>query len=136
MLKYNDKNNIIMIKGSKFMIYRHFIWSRNECLRQIKVKVELPCWDSRSWLSFFIQECHAKLNYSKQVNITPQELILVVRSASKLSYWSRNNSRKFSILHKNNSKIWCSFDFTGKQFSIYWPTDNQLQFSKYTHLAH
>lgn len=67
-------------------------------LREVKSEVELPCWCSWWIFPLFIHEGKAKLDNLQQINITPQELVLVICITSELSDWSSNYTWELCVL--------------------------------------
>lgn len=73
-------------------------------LREVELKVELPCWCSWWIFTLLIHESQAQLDYLQQVHITPQQLILVICIAPELSNGPGDNTREFCILQKHNKQ--------------------------------
>ena len=67
-------------------------------LREVEFEVELPGAEAGRCLALLIKEGEPQLDDLKEVNITPQQLILVVCIASEITNWPRNHSREFRIL--------------------------------------
>lgn len=77
-------------------------------LRKVEFEVKLPGVDSSRIFSFLICEGQAQLDDFQEINITPEELILVVNRATKFTNGSNNNSRKLCVLHKEKGVIYCN----------------------------
>jgi hypothetical protein len=85
--------------------------------RQIKLKIKLPGGvRSGRWLPIFVEEGEPKLYYSEEVNVAPQQLVLVVRSASEFPYRPRHHTREFRVLdaqgknktHNSTAQVYAS----------------------------
>ena len=71
--------------------------------RQVEFEVELPGGDWQSSVSLVVEERQANLDDFQEVHVAPQELVLVVRRASKFANGSSDDTWKFSVLQPTQS---------------------------------
>lgn len=71
------------------------------CIREVELEVELPRRRARRIVPILVHEREAELDDLQEVDVTPQQLVLVVHCAAKLSDWPDNHSREFCVLMKN-----------------------------------
>lgn len=74
--------------------------------RKVKLEVKLPRCCARGIISFLIHEREPKLDDLQEVDIAPQQLVLVIHCAPKLSNRSDNNSGELCVLVNNINKCW------------------------------
>lgn len=67
-------------------------------VREIKLEIELPGAEAWWCLALLIKKGESQLDDLQEVNITTQQLVLVVCIASELTYWPRNHSRELCVL--------------------------------------
>lgn len=70
--------------------------------REVKFKVELPCCRAGRIVSIFVHEREAELDDLQEVDVAPEQLVLVVHCAAELSDGPDHHSRKFCVLIKTN----------------------------------
>ena len=63
-----------------------------------KVKVKLPCRNILRVVTVLVGEGESNLDDFEQVHVTSHGLVVVVGGSLKRAYWTRNDSRKFSVL--------------------------------------
>lgn len=70
--------------------------------REVELEVELPRRRARRIVPIFVHKREAELDDLQEVDITPQQLVLVVHCAAKLADGPDNHSWKFCVLMKTN----------------------------------
>lgn len=86
--------------------------------RKVKLEVKLPRCCARGIIPFLIHEREPELDDLQEVDIAPQQLVLVIHCAPKLSDRSDNNSGELCVLVNNINK--CLFFFTQKSVITHW----------------
>lgn len=69
--------------------------------REVELEVELPRRRARRIVSILVHEREAELDDLQEVDVTPQQLVLVVHCAAKLADRPDNHSREFCVLMRN-----------------------------------
>lgn len=75
------------------------------CLREVELEVELPRRRPEGIVSVLVHERKAELDDLQEVDVTPQQLVLVVHRAAKLTDRPDDNSGEFSVLVRNQDKV-------------------------------
>lgn len=73
------------------------------CLREVKLEVELPRRRAGRIVSVLVHEREAELDDLQEVDVTPQELVLVVHCAAKLADRPDDHSGEFCVLMKKKT---------------------------------
>lgn len=73
-------------------------FKRRVDLREVELEVELPRRRARRIVSVFVHEREAELDDLQKVDVTPQQLVLVVHCAAELANWPDNDAGEFCVL--------------------------------------
>ena len=81
--------------------------AHNRHLLQTEFEVKLPCRHRRWWIAILIEKCEANLDDFQQINIAPQQLILVFCTALEITNRPCNYTRKLSVLSDRTLQKLC-----------------------------
>lgn len=93
--KKKDVKEILL--KSRNQTFRTCLKRRGD-LREIELEVELPRRRAGRIVSVFVHEREAELDDLQKVDVTPQQLVLVVHCAAELADWPDDDTGEFCVL--------------------------------------
>lgn len=94
-----NKTSVLLLKKRIWIFLNKYIHSR-----EVKFEVELPRCRAGRIISIFVHEREAELDDLQEVDVAPEQLVLVVHCAAELADGPNHHSRKLCVLIKTNNQ--------------------------------